>query len=220
MVNRATNRCIKTVSFLVIIAATVTRPGLCANPADLRLKLVVYDFADIPDRDWRRAQSVVFGIFAQAGIHLGWRVGNPVEPEARLLEYRAIPAAGGCTLPAGGTELRARLILQAPDNVPLGALGSSLPCARKGVQVTIFSDRVEAVTRNAHVSYGRALGHALAHEIGHVLLRDPQHTEIGIMRGFWTRADWQRAAVELMAFDAEQAKRMQEDVLARVSFDP
>ena len=45
-------------------------------------------------------------------------------------------------------------------------------------------------------------GLALAHEIGHVLLQSVAHSQAGIMKSPWTKADIQHAAARLSEFDA------------------
>ena len=45
--------------------------------------------------------------------------------------------------------------------------------------------------------YGRVMGRALAHEVGHYLLRSRQHSEVGLMRA-------QQSVVDLVALDRRQ----------------
>lgn len=44
----------------------------------------------------------------------------------------------------------------------------------------------------------------MAHEIGHVLLRSASHSQAGIMKSPWTKADLQHAAARLSEFTALQ----------------
>ena len=71
--------------------------------------------------------------------------------------------------------------------------------------MTIYADRVKAVSRNVQVQFPIALGHALAHELGHVLMRSDEHAPAGIMRATWRQADWRRVATSGLTFDARQA---------------
>lgn len=57
-------------------------------------------------------------------------------------------------------------------------------------------------------SLPKILAHAMAHEIGHVLLRSDDHSEAGIMSGRWTTADWQTVAASHMSFLPWQMERM------------
>jgi len=48
------------------------------------------------------------------------------------------------------------------------------------------------------------LGDALAHEIGHVLLGGTDHAPGGIMKARWGKADFQDAAMGLLAFNSSE----------------
>jgi hypothetical protein len=63
------------------------------------------------------------------------------------------------------------------------------PGTRAGEMATVFHDRVEAVAHRTGVNCGELLGRALAHEVGHLLLREMGHRPSGIMRAVWTDAE-------------------------------
>jgi hypothetical protein len=56
------------------------------------------------------------------------------------------------------------------------------------------------------------LGHAIAHEIGHVLLGSSEHSSSGLMRAQWNQANWHLASAGLLTFLPEQTERMREEV--------
>ncbi len=85
---------------------------------------------------------------------------------------------------------------------------------RAGAMATIFHDRVRSVAQRVRIDYGTLLGRAIAHEIGHLLLRTAGHSANGLMRAVWTdaelalnrREDWLFATPErrhLQAFSVE-----------------
>ena len=74
------------------------------------------------------------------------------------------------------------------------------------MHVTLFEDRLETVSLCSHVSFYRVLAHALAHELGHVLLRSELHEKSGLMKAIWTASDWQRAAVAIIAFSPDDTR--------------
>jgi hypothetical protein len=95
------------------------------------------------------------------------------------------------TLPAGtpvrpGSIQARRRTGDAP--VPLG-LAVIDPRTQVGEMATIFRDQVRRVARRAGVDHGELLGRALAHEVGHLLLRAPGHSDEGLMRAVWTDAE-------------------------------
>lgn len=73
-----------------------------------------------------------------------------------------------------------------------------------GAMATIFNERVRAVSQRVRIDFSALLGRAIAHEIGHLLLRTAGHSSSGLMRAVWTdaeltldrREDWLFAAPE------------------------
>ena len=53
----------------------------------------------------------------------------------------------------------------------------------------MFYDRIAKILELRQLSGGRILGHVLAHEIGHALLRTDSHAEGGLMKAHWSRDD-------------------------------
>lgn len=101
-----------------------------------------------------------------------------------------------------------RLMRRSPVTIAPGALGYSLPFAHCGAHVVILYDRVEEATRNWNVPDSVVLGHAMAHELGHVLLGSSEHTSGGLMKGYWTAATWRLASAGLITFDDAEIKRI------------
>src|SRR5205085_12404172 len=108
--------------------------------------------------------------------------------------------------------MRAEILPHAPRGFSPQALGYALPCAERGMQVTIYADRVESVSSSTLAGFHRVLGHALAHEIGHVLLRSCAHDNSGLMKGVWAKSDWQRAAITIIPLTSGQARRVREEL--------
>jgi hypothetical protein len=81
---------------------------------------------------------------------------------------------------------------------------------------------MEAVSGSTLAVFYRVLGHALAHEVGHILWRSTAHEGSGLMKAVWSKADWQRASVTIIPFTPQQARRIAErlaKVAAPVDFD-
>ena len=119
----------------------------------------------------------------------------------------------GCAQPLDSATVRAAILPRAPRGFSQQALGYALPCAARGIQVTIFADRVEIVSRTNLAAFYRVLGHAIAHEVGHVLLRSGVHDTTGLMRRVWAKSDWQRTAVTIIPFTSGQAECVRRELL-------
>ena len=68
----------------------------------------------------------------------------------------------------------------------------------------VFYNRIVDLARLNGVDVAPILGHALAHEMGHVFLPYGSHTAQGIMREEWNRAQFEAMARGLLTFNAQQ----------------
>src|SRR5262249_35089222 len=76
-------------------------------------------------------------------------------------------------------------------------------------------DRVQNLAAANSTDVAPILGTVIAHEIGHLLLRSPEHSSKGIMQRNWPSADLQSAAQGRLRFTAEESQRMRDAVLSR-----
>ena len=60
------------------------------------------------------------------------------------------------------------------------------------------------------------LGHAITHEIGHLLLAVEGHSDDGIMKAEWHREELEQATNGTLVFDAVQRNRITQTVKARL----
>ena len=97
--------------------------------------------------------------------------------------------------------------------------------------VYVFYDRVKNLARrqvvgqfNGEIVAGagecQILGEMIAHEIGHVLLDMPGHSETGIMRGGWNLKDLQDVAYGSLFFTGQQAGMVRAEVIRRAGLTP
>jgi len=119
---------------------------------------------------------------------------HPENPETRPPSKRAVGAA----LPAGtvwpGMFVKRQ---SAPSSVAVGA-------AAVGTRVAIIPcPRVLALARNGSATLGLVLGHVIAHELGHLLLRRATHSIAGLMR---STLDLQLAQQGRLLFTALEAQ--------------
>jgi hypothetical protein len=179
-----------------------------SNPSGATITISIDDRAHIGSKTLERAEGVATGIFAVAGVYVHWTRSAAVEADL-VRDFSTVPAGECARLPT--SELvRVEILSRAPNGFAPQALGYSLPCARRGVQVTIYADRVEAVSSQTVAVFYRVLAYALLHELGHVLLRSLSHDQSGLMKAVWSKNDWQRAAVAAIPFTPDQARRMAE----------
>jgi hypothetical protein len=187
------------------------------SAARQRVTVHVYDLAGVSARDLRQATEEAGRILATAGVEAVWQFGPADTPEAHETDSHATSPADRNQQRDTRDYLVLRLMRGFPEGALPGALGVSLPDAKFGVHATIFYDRIERVSKTGDVALATMLGHAMAHELGHVLLGNTEHSAIGIMKARWGKADYQRASMGLMTFNAREREAIQKRAVLRLS---
>jgi hypothetical protein len=186
------------------------------------IRIHVDDYANVDRRTLMEAERVTAAIFRKAGVESLWKGFGPaangtpvVSVDPRLFILSDIQLG---ILPRRMTD-RLRL----PD----GVLGVA-PGAETGRHLAyVFYDRVESLAggqsgRRVHgnicdsASTAQILGHAMAHEIGHLLLNLKTHSDGGIMRGSWDVRTLQDACYGYLLFTREQGEAMRTEVNRRL----
>ncbi len=184
------------------------------------VQIRIFNLAHVAKRDLFRAEGEVSRIFAGAEIEVNWAEGGLDDTASLVTDFSANNSSpAGCKAAGYGHELRLQLLAHAPPGVSPQTLGYSLPCAAFGIDSTIFIDSCEGVTYQVPASFSKVLAYAMAHELGHVLLRSSEHTQTGLMRAQWDKTAWRRAMVRGIPIDGEQARRMRTE-LARMQSLP
>jgi hypothetical protein len=202
-------------SFLARIGNLVIAAGVLAlaQPAaaepvpapTLKIVLQVRD-DNVPLYVVLRARSEVTRIYEQAGITISWIDVESIRNDAVHVADKSGPAFALVIPPPEVTD---RMI------VGVDALGGATGTAeQRGRLAYVFYDRVERVAREhlnrAHlfgtyeVDTVLVLGHAMAHELGHLLLPHG-HSATGLMRADWNAEDFRAAVRGELNFTAEQA---------------
>jgi hypothetical protein len=181
---------------------------LIGNVNAEQLRVTVYDKAKVLDQV---GEAVVFSlrrIFRQSGIDIEWVTGVPGAPEASMMIYE--PFRTGHVLELGCRARRdiALDILPAIPGVEKQVLGMAQPLSRMGLNVRIFDNHIREAAARENRSYATILSHAMAHEIGHVLLRSNIHTGRGLMSDVWTRREYDWMGKEALFFTAGDSRKM------------
>lgn len=210
------------------LACTAALAGLLAvsggelHAAAPRIVVRLVDTADTATTR-ATATQVASDILAEAGVDVAWRDCTPTGGDLRCTDglsrgefivrimRRYVPRGDER---GGGPDTTA---ITNDDGLQLGFAALD-PRSHRGVLATIYHDRVVGVAMRARVSHARLLGRAIAHELGHLLLRGDRHGESGLMRAVWTdgelarerQADWlftpgERQRLVRLAADAGRA---------------
>ena len=209
------------VAVLLLIMPGVVRADSDEVPRRPLLVIRTYNQYGISRENLRVAWDSAEAVLKDAGIDVTWfdcaqKSGNNGEPIGEPPNCRQTPSSNEVFLriqakgPAGGTR-----------NVSMGSsLVSRRPEGYAPLLSTVFADVVAFVARDAGVDARRLLGYAIAHEIGHLLLNTPRHSDSGLMRALWSRFELQRSRTADWMFLSEEAKTMRRAIAARPSVRP
>ena len=89
------------------------------------------------------------------------------------------------------------------------ALGFAHVTPDGGRYAAVLMDPIEELTREQQLlSEAQVLGHAVAHEIGHLLMSTNSHAPRGLMRAGWRTNELRDMAERRLLFSHEEAERM------------
>jgi hypothetical protein len=159
----------------------------------------------------KEAQAIASRIFRRVGIEVRWM-------DCSLAEDGTL-ASQECTAPFETNTVILRLVPTSPaTRVQFGrnTLGIAAQ-AETGTEASasVFHDRVKQLANVWRVSRVVVLGHAMAHEIGHLLLGTGSHSPSGLMRAHWSRKHLTRAAEGNLLFSSQQSEAIKTEVLKR-----
>ena len=196
------------IGLVVAVALTgVARPATADSVPTLKIVLQVPD-ETIPLHVVLRARSEVERIYRQAGVEITWRGVTFGGDEAERVQA-AETSPPGFALVVLSSTFSDKIIVS--SDALGGATGTP---EQRGHLAYVFYDRVEGIAR-AYLNRAQingtheidtvlVLAHAMAHEIGHLLL--PRgHSETGLMRADWNAADLRDAVDGDLNFTPEQA---------------
>ena len=167
--------------------------------AQREIAVQLYNSASAPKGEVQKALGEAGWILSQAGIRAQWvDCGNSVRGGAELR---------GCQ-PRTETGL---FVLSIVSEDPRGpgaaeALGFAVFAGRKNGAVVVYSHIRSALRDNPQYADCNLLGHVIAHELGHLLLRSPQHGD-GVMKADWNGRDFEAMRQRRLKFSLAEARR-------------
>ena len=183
---------------MLTVASIPALSNASANDAR-HLTIRVMDYVDLPVATVEELETTAQRILRGAGVAVDF-----VECHGHGAKSGTEPCSG--LLGRGDVVLR---ILQPKFAVKGEQLGYSAMGPEGGAYVTVFVNAAEQKARVSSLTNGTYLGHAVAHEIGHLLLGANSHAPAGIMRPVWRPVDEEWMVKGALAFDRGQAARMQ-----------
>jgi hypothetical protein len=171
-----------------------------------QVTISVHNDAGIPFGILLQAESEASRIFRQSGV------------EARWLNCSLPPAAAEDPAECATADFPRHLQLRIARrslNLNEFAMGISyLSADGTGCYADLFFNRAQLIHEISHVSVPTILGHAIAHEIGHLLLGTNSHVPTGIMRAQWQPADLASASKGTLLFSLLESQEMRNRLAA------
>jgi hypothetical protein len=209
------NTCSFRLSSLIVATALLglASPAIAEPRPSLNVALHICDDDAIQRNLVSRAQVEMTRIYEEAGVQIAWTTDGAPTAGYPLL-----------TLVILCRELTDELTV---DTTALGAAVGTRDY--RGRVAYVFYDRVDDIAQtylNLSGELGTndlnvviVLAHAMAHEIGHLLLPHG-HSPTGLMQAEWDAMDLRLAANRQLNFTSEQAELIRGQLLARIADTP
>ena len=182
----------------ILLSLFVRTHAQAATESPLRLDLYVYDYAGVAPDVRAAAAEVTRQIYAAIGVDIVWVDRCPVACHIAFSREAHADTRGGILmvtiLPDGMTsrEFSAGVMGGAPE---------------RGSVASAYFGRIRAFAFERNLLPATLLGHVVAHEIGHLLLRE-RHSPQGLMRARWVDSELLQAKVGRLGFTAAQGRRI------------
>lgn len=206
---------------MAVSSATVMRAADYPTQEEATFTVHVQNYARVDLKTLAETERVVSTIFHKAGVAIRW-VDFPVTSNGSSVDLTDGESDGLSDLCVFILPQEMSDRLGMPDNV-MGLAPGTGPDRRlvyvfyKGLRA-LAQRQVSEKTRGnipGPASLVQILGAMMAHELGHVLLNLPAHSETGIMRGDWDLKDLCDLAHGSLLFTRQQAEVIRADVARR-----
>lgn len=185
---------------LLAISALYARSPQDGDPAPILIQV----YSPGPVGALGLAVDTADEILDSAGVHPRW---------AQCASWSK--RTGDCSPDAEPLVIELHLERWTAETYRPGVLGETQPFSDSPVPSRIFLNRI--LTSNRNLSTGaRVLGHVLAHEIGHALLRTDWHASSGLMSPTWSPAELFEMNHGFLAFDDIEVRMMQRSIAGRL----
>jgi len=197
-------------------AGTLQNAEAHATESNLQFTIQVRTYGKIDPRTLAEAEKIAGEIFREAGVQSRW-VDEKDTPQRQIDNS------------ANNLDIRLHILPASMANrfgLPSNVMGVAPGTGPDRQHVYVFYNRAQELAHrqletqprgpiSQHASVSQILGAMVAHEIGHVLLNMPLHSETGIMRGAWDMKDLYDVAHHCLFFTPSQAEMIRSEVRRR-----
>jgi hypothetical protein len=181
-----------------------------SSPAKLSLTLRLFNTSSASARDLEEMRQSASQVFDHSGVEIEWIACEPGPRDSAVCPVQS-DSAGRTIIfvrlvdepiqpKRGGNQLHRALLGRANHDSSSVAVFYRSACAME-------QDAPQVVTK------GQILGHALAHEIGHLLLASDAHSLVGIMKENYSRDDLFDMGKGHLLFAAKESRVIRKRIL-------
>jgi hypothetical protein len=191
------------ISLLLVFAAGPTCLECKADQRESgsrpQFQVRIYNYAQVLPETMLEAKKAASVIFQRAGLEVCW------------LDHSFDGISGESTLNSDYPVFQLRVLTrQMTERLPavskhMTGLTFQGTSGHPGRVASVFYHRVEELAKAEICSKGQILGYAAAHELGHLLLGNIDHSSTGLMKAKLGHKDLQTAARGDLVFTEEQA---------------
>lgn len=184
---------------LMLLFAQKASAGPDTRQDTIRLKVSVFNDAQVPQSVLRTAQARAEEVFGEAGVSLTWLdCGTPGNWHTEL----------GCLDVAFPSHLSVRLVTgkQTGSDDIFGQ--SFLNEHGEGNYANVYLTPLSSAKALEVLGEGDLVGCIVAHELGHLLLGKNSHSSEGLMRAKWEAWELREAARGNLLFTKNEMERM------------
>lgn len=186
------------ISFVTTIFLATS--ALAQTPPPYSVTVSLFNDARVPPSIIDSAEESASRIFAQVGIKLRWILCG--RQEESVEEQKA------CSQTLFPEHLHVHIVNSDP-HLKGSVFGISYISADNiGSQADVFYTKIAGFHGISLVEPGTLLGHAMAHELGHLLLGSNSHSLTGLMSADWRTADLIHMEQGGLLFSVEQSRKM------------
>jgi hypothetical protein len=173
--------------------------------APIQLQVSVFNSSPISSSTVEQAEREAGQVLHKVDVEVIWlNCPQEVSQSASL---------GRCSEMSVPSHLRLRII-RASHGLEASTVGMAFSEDGRGCYAEVFYEPIRQLEEETQVSSSVILGHAMAHELGHLLLGTNAHSPSGLMRAHWTRDDLIDATKGHLRFSEEQRLKLRSRLTA------
>jgi hypothetical protein len=205
-------------------ASTIAQTPAAGSPdTSLTVTIHVHNYAEVGHKTLLEAEKIAAGIYRKVGVETRW-TDAPLAPKINQGN-----STDQSSLDLTDIDLNiVPRVMADRFGLPNKVLGLAPGTEPDRQVVYVYYHRVEVLAQSQvralfegsirrPATAAQVLGHAIAHEIGHLLLNLESHSATGIMRGDWDLSDLQGVASGFLLFTPQQAEVIRTEVARRAS---